>query len=344
MSKLLHQAPHLFYSKELAAKIGRNEAICLQQIHYWMSIPGGKVVDGVKWFWKTYQQWSEELQLSISTVRRVINNLKILGLIAVDRLSAKTYYQANWYTLQIEAVQALVQNEQIDATNLNNSTCSKSTNHIKDYPSEENSPQHHAVGEEKEEVDWDRLAQQTEDWEQSEINRYVEETEEVDSIGLEDSHEDNFSGGEIAENENDTTSDKLTKSEIREVCTELKRLRINPEICLGVVKKHGGNVWNAIARVKEAVNEGWCKNPTGLFINSCKSGEKPKNTVDAGVKDWFESLRRERVVIAMSGGFVYTADGEAVEIGEMMLRYPVDGGLKEVNQGLGTQVKIWGYL
>ena len=63
---------------------------------------------------------------------------------------------------------------------------------------------------------------------------------------------------------------------------------------------------------KEAVNEGWCKNPTGLFINSCKSGEKPKNTVDAGIKDWFESLRRERIVIAMSGSFVYTVDGEAV--------------------------------
>ncbi|MFB2772527.1 hypothetical protein ACE1AT_25085 [Pelatocladus sp. BLCC-F211] len=25
----------------------------------------------------------------------------------------------------------------------------------------------------------------------------------------------------------------------------------------------------AIARVKEALHQGWCENPTGLFINSC---------------------------------------------------------------------------
>ena len=132
---------------------------------------------------------------------------------------------------------------------MKNSTCSKSANHIKDYPPKENSPQKHGVAGEKEEVDWDKLAQQTQDWEQSEINRDVGEVEEVDSIGLKDSHEGNFSGGEIAKNENDTTSDNLTKSEIKEICTELKRLRINPEPCLGVVKKYRENVESAIARV-----------------------------------------------------------------------------------------------
>ncbi|BAZ40565.1 hypothetical protein NIES4101_65260 [Calothrix sp. NIES-4101] len=189
-------------------------------------------------------------------------------------------------------------------------------------------------------MDWNKLAQQTEDWEQSanvpgqkilsgnfaKITRYVEDIEQVNSISLEDSHEDNFSGGAAEEVEVDTTSDKQNKSEIREICTELKRLRINPEPCLGVIKKHWENVAGALARVKEAINEGWCNNPTGLFINSCKSGEKPKNTVDAEVKDWFESLRRERIAIAMSAGFVYTSEGEAVEIGEMMRRYPMEGG------------------
>jgi hypothetical protein len=164
------------------------------------------------------------------------------------------------------------------------------------------------------------LAQQSKDWEKSQINRYVEGEEIIDSISSKDSHEGKLSGGEIEESEIEMTSDK---PEIREICTELKRLRINPEPCLGVIKKYWENVAGALARVKEAVNEGWCNNPTGLFINSCKSGEKPKNTVDAGVKDWFESLRRERIAIAMlSDGIVYTVGGEAVEIGEMMRRYP----------------------
>jgi hypothetical protein len=81
-------------------------------------------------------------------------------------------------------------------------------------------------------------------------------------------------------------------------------------------------VGNAIARVKEAVNEGWCNNPTGLFINSCKNGEKPKKTVNSDVSAWFEWARKERIVLAMSEGLVYTPDGEVVEIDRIMQQYP----------------------
>jgi hypothetical protein len=120
------------------------------------------------------------------------------------------------------------------------------------------------------------------------------------------------------------------KIEIREICTELKRLRINPDPCLGVIKKHWENVQDAMptasfanARVKEAVNEGWCNNPTGLFINSCKNGEKPKKTVNSDVSVWFEWARKERIVLAMSEGLVYTPDGEVVEIDRIMQQYPI---------------------
>ncbi|MFB2767888.1 hypothetical protein ACE1AT_00985 [Pelatocladus sp. BLCC-F211] len=44
---------------------------------------------------------------------------------------------------------------------------------------------------------------------------------------------------------------------------------INTQPCLDVVKKYWGNVQGAIARVKQALQQGWCDNPTGLFINSC---------------------------------------------------------------------------
>ena len=114
-----------------------------------------------------------------------------------------------------------------------------------------------------------------------------------------------------------------TKSQISEICTELRRLRINPDPCLGVVKKYWANVSGALARVKEALAQGWCENPTGLFINSCKSGAKGENVVTSDVSAWFEWARKQRIVLAMSQGFVYTPDGEAVEIGEMMRRYPL---------------------
>ncbi|NJM23729.1 MAG: hypothetical protein HC836_24075 [Richelia sp. RM2_1_2] len=55
---------------------------------------------------------------------------------------------------------------------------------------------------------------------------------------------------------------------------------------------------------------------------TCKNGEKPKNTVTDDVSIWFEWARKERLVLAMSSGVVYTPDGEAVEIEEMMQRCP----------------------
>ncbi|WP_414755843.1 hypothetical protein [Anabaena sp. CCY 9910] len=38
---------------------------------------------------------------------------------------------------------------------------------------------------------------------------------------------------------------------------------------------------------------------------------------------WFEWARKERIVIAMSGEVVYTPEGDAVALTEMMGRFPV---------------------
>ncbi|WP_244329316.1 ArsR family transcriptional regulator [Tolypothrix sp. PCC 7910] len=151
------------------------------------------------------------------------------------------------------------------------------------------------------------------------ISHFADETEQDNSTSGTDPHEEDFSEVEVEVGSN---TDKPSKHEIAEVCTELRRLRINPEPCVGVVKKYWANVAGAIARVKEGVQEGWCDNPTGLFINSCKSGAKGKNTVTSDVSTWFEWARKQRIVIAMSGSVVFTPDGDAVEIQEMMRRFP----------------------
>ncbi len=139
--------------------------------------------------------------------------------------------------------------------------------------------------------------------------------------------EDLLSAPEIKQN---STQNKPTKDQIRETCTELKRLRINPEPCLGVIKKYWGNVAGALARVKEAMQEGWCDNPTGLFINSCKSGVTAKNTVTSDVKTWFDWAYKQGIVRGMHEGkwVLLPSSGwgaEAVELEEMMRRYPMEG-------------------
>ncbi|MFN6572306.1 hypothetical protein [Dendronalium sp. ChiSLP03b] len=78
---------------------------------------------------------------------------------------------------------------------------------------------------------------------------YVDEPELDDSTEELDFDEDQFSASEV---EADSNTGKVSKREIAEVCNELRRLRINPQPCLGVVKKHWANVQGAIARVKDA--------------------------------------------------------------------------------------------
>ncbi|MFN6572355.1 helix-turn-helix domain-containing protein [Dendronalium sp. ChiSLP03b] len=141
---------------------------------------------------------------------------------------------------------------------------------------------------------------------------YADELKEDSASNEQSPHEDSFSA-----------PDQPTKQQLREVCTELKRLRINPDLCMRVMKKYWCNVSNAIARVKEAIAENWCDNPTGLFIASCESGAKPKNAITSDVKQWFDWARRQRIAIAMTEGVVYTPEGEAVVIKEMMQRYPI---------------------
>jgi len=116
----------------------------------------------------------------------------------------------------------------------------------------------------------------------------------------------------------------LTQTELDSIEDELKRLKINPDSCISVIKKYWDNVGGAIARVKEAIQQGWCSNPTGLFINSCKKGIKPqKSQVTNDVSEWFNWARKQRIVIGMSGEVGYTPEGEPVSIREMMELHPM---------------------
>jgi len=117
---------------------------------------------------------------------------------------------------------------------------------------------------------------------------------------------------------------KLSDEEIHKLEDKLKRLKISLEPCMNVIQKYWNNVSGAIARVKEAIQAGWCSNPTGLFIASCKKGVKPQKTqVSNEVNEWFNWTRARRIVIAMTDGWVYTPEGEAVRLEEIMLKFPL---------------------
>ncbi|QLE53495.1 hypothetical protein FD724_36960 (plasmid) [Nostoc sp. C057] len=63
--------------------------------------------------------------------------------------------------------------------------------------------------------------------------------------------------------------------------------------------------------------------PEAVFVVACKEERKTESAqIKSSVKDWFEWARQKRIVIAMLGEAVYTPDGEAVALAEMMRRFP----------------------
>jgi hypothetical protein len=102
MSKLLIDEPALQVLPSLAVRIGLNEAIVLQQLHWALQRDTAEVRDGQRWlkagleFWcKQFPWWSE------ATIRRVFQNLRDAGLV-----ESKRGRDAAWHTIHHDKVDA----------------------------------------------------------------------------------------------------------------------------------------------------------------------------------------------------------------------------------------------
>ena len=135
-SKLLVAEPPLLVLPSLAVLVGLNEAIFLQQLHYWL-LQSGKERDGRRWVYNTYDEWHSQLPFwSLATLRRIVNGLEQQGLV----VSTTAYNQhkvdrTKWYSLDYARFDRLtnpadlilnlsspsVQPEQMQALSLNSS-------------------------------------------------------------------------------------------------------------------------------------------------------------------------------------------------------------------------------
>ncbi len=85
---------------KLAVKVGLNEAVVMQQIHFLINLPeGGRIMDDRKWIWNTHKQWHEKYfkWWSISTIKRTFESLEKMGAVIScqpdGRMSRKKYYR-----------------------------------------------------------------------------------------------------------------------------------------------------------------------------------------------------------------------------------------------------------
>jgi len=123
-SLLIDESP-LQVIPSLAKAIGLNEAIMIQQIHYWQRISpheqGGRryVAMSAPDLVDKFPFWSEK------TIKRTISNLKEKGLLIVTKKSSTSWERVNWYAVDYDTMNSLGSaSGQIDPMHRDNLTLS----------------------------------------------------------------------------------------------------------------------------------------------------------------------------------------------------------------------------
>lgn len=90
----------------LAVAIGLNEAIALQQLHYWLR-KSKNIRDDRKWVYNSYAEWAENFPFwSERTIQRAFLKLEELKLIIVDTPGGRD--RRKWYTIDYDRVNNLI--------------------------------------------------------------------------------------------------------------------------------------------------------------------------------------------------------------------------------------------
>jgi hypothetical protein len=101
---LIHESP-LQVLPSLAVSIGLNEAIVLQQVHYWLGM-SKNVHDGRLWVYNTYEQWAEQFPFwSPEFIRKIVKSLRDKKLIEARQLSPNAWDKTNSYTINYEVLE-----------------------------------------------------------------------------------------------------------------------------------------------------------------------------------------------------------------------------------------------
>lgn len=104
MSRLLIDDYPMQILPKLAVEIGLNEAIILQQLHYWLKSSKHKK-DGDKWIYNTYKDWRLQFPFwSDRTIRRTISSLEKQNLIRTANYNRAGFDKTKWYSLNYEAL------------------------------------------------------------------------------------------------------------------------------------------------------------------------------------------------------------------------------------------------
>ena len=120
MSKLLLDKHPLLVIPNLAVLVGLNEAIILQQIHYWIEInreADKNFREGFYWTYNSYENWQRQFPFwSVITIKRAITSLRKKGLIVCANYNQMTIDRTQWYRIDYPALKIVSGNGRIKMT------------------------------------------------------------------------------------------------------------------------------------------------------------------------------------------------------------------------------------
>lgn len=111
--RLLFNEEPITINRLSANVLGLNEAIVVQQIHYWLNINEKakiNVYDGHIWTYNTYDVWQKEnfTFWSVKTIQRIFDKLVKLGIVIKGNYNKKKYDRTLWVTLDYDKLEKLL--------------------------------------------------------------------------------------------------------------------------------------------------------------------------------------------------------------------------------------------
>lgn len=114
---LLNEPP-LLIMPSLAVRIGLNESIVLQQIHYWNVINENNknnFRDGYYWTFNSVKEWNKQFPFwSKNTIVRLLNRLEDKGLVVTGNYNKLKFDRTKWYRIDYEVLNAFTTDGQMD--------------------------------------------------------------------------------------------------------------------------------------------------------------------------------------------------------------------------------------
>lgn len=138
MSKLLIDDYPIQVLPKLAEMIGLNEAIILQQIHYWLNTSKHNY-DGKRWIYNSYPNWVKQFPFwSERTVKRTFSSLEKQDLLFVGNYNKAGFDKTKWYSINYKTLTELVaqpsgQNDPTTRTNCHDGVGQNDPTNTRDY-------------------------------------------------------------------------------------------------------------------------------------------------------------------------------------------------------------------